>query len=101
MKITGIFKQLLDVESGTSKKGKEWERQSFILDTGAQFNPEVCITAFGKDRELIHGIKEGTKVDCQINVYSTSYNGRWYNNLNIWQIDIVKDDEVESEEMPF
>jgi len=100
MRIDGIFKKLLEVESGVSKKGKEWKKQSFILDTGAQFNPEVCVTAFGKDIDLIQNIDEGLKVECQVNVYSTSFNGKWYNNINIWQIDIVEEteeDEVESE----
>ena len=101
MRIDGIFKKLLELESGVSKKGKEWKKQSFILETEAQFNPEVCITAFGKDIELIKNIDEGLKVECQVNVYSTSFNGKWYNNINIWQIDIAKEvsqaDEVESE----
>ena len=101
MRIDGIFKKLLEVESGVSKKGKEWKKQSFILETEAQFNPEVCVTAFGKDIDLIQNIDEGLKVECQVNVYSTSFNGKWYNNINIWQIDIAKEvsqaDEVESE----
>ena len=99
MRIDGIFKKLLELESGVSKKGKEWKKQSFILETEAQFNPEVCITAFGKDIELIQNIDEGLKVECQVNVYSTSFNGKWYNNINIWQIDIAEEsnEEVESE----
>ena len=101
MRITGIFKKLLPVESGISKKGKEWEKQSFILDTGAQFNAEVCVTAFGKDKELIQNIPEESRVECQVNIYSTSYNGKWFNNINIWQIDIITEDNSESEEMPF
>ena len=99
MRIDGIFKKLLEVESGVSKKGKEWKKQSFILDTGAQFNTDVCVTAFGKDIDLIQNIDEGLKVECQVNVYSTSFNGKWYNNINIWQIDIAEEsnEEVESE----
>lgn len=100
MRITGIFTKLLEVESGTSKKGQEWKKQSFIVDTGSQFNPEVCITAFGKDIELIQDIKEGTKVECQVNVSSREYNGKWYHNINIWQIDKQEDkkEDVKNEE---
>ena len=106
MRITGIFTKLLEVESGTSKKGQEWKKQSFIVDTGSQFNPEVCITAFGKDIELIQDIKEGTKVECQVNVSSREYNGKWYHNINIWQIDKQEDkkEDVKNEdqqEYPF
>jgi len=42
--ITGKLVKALDVESGTSKAGKEWKKQSFVIDTGAQYNPEVCFS---------------------------------------------------------
>lgn len=99
MRITGIFTKLLPVESGMSKKGQEWKKQSFIINTESQFNPEICITAFGKDMELIQDIKEGTKVDCQVNISSREYNGKWYHNINIWQIDKHKE-EAETEDQP-
>jgi hypothetical protein len=101
MRITGIFKKKLKEETGTSSQGKEWKKQCFILDTGAQFNPDVCITAFGKEMDLIKSIEEGSKVECQVNIYSTTYNDRWYNNINLWQIEVIKDEEVESQDMPF
>ena len=33
--LNGKLIKLLDVESGTSKAGKEWKKQSFVIDTGA------------------------------------------------------------------
>ena len=40
----------LSVESGTSQAGKEWKKQSFLIDTGAQYNPEICFQLFGEDK---------------------------------------------------
>jgi hypothetical protein len=35
--IKGKLSRKLSVESGTSKAGKEWKKQSFVVDTGAQY----------------------------------------------------------------
>ena len=49
LSVKGKLSRKLSVESGTSKAGKEWKKQSFIVDTGAQFNPEICFQLFGED----------------------------------------------------
>jgi hypothetical protein len=45
--VKGRITKVLSIETGTSKAGKEWKKQSFVLDTGAQYNPEVCFSLFG------------------------------------------------------
>ena len=47
LSIKGKVSQILNVESGTSKAGKDWKKQSFVVDTAAQFNPLVCFSLFG------------------------------------------------------
>ena len=42
MEIKGRITKKLEVETGTSKAGKSWQKQSFVVDTGAEYNPEVC-----------------------------------------------------------
>ena len=44
--VKGKIANILEVESGTSKAGKEWKKQGFVVDTGAQFNPLVCFSYF-------------------------------------------------------
>ena len=34
LKVTGTIKKVLQLEKGNSAKG-EWQKQSFVLDTGA------------------------------------------------------------------
>ena len=36
-----------------AKAGNEWKKQSFVLDTGAQYNPEICLQLFGDDKIAI------------------------------------------------
>lgn len=85
--ITGKLVKALDVESGTSKAGKEWRKQSFVIDTGAQFNPEVCFSLFGDDKiSMLQGIKAGEEIEVSFNLSSREYNGRYYHNIDAWRI---------------
>ena len=64
----------LSVESGTSKAGKEWQKQSFLVDTGAQYNPEVCFQLFGEDKiQMLSHHNEGDQVEVSFNLSSVSY----------------------------
>ena len=47
MEVTGTVLRKLELETGTSKAGKEWKKQSIVIDTGGEFNNEVCVSAFG------------------------------------------------------
>ena len=47
MTIKGKLIKKLDVESGTSKAGKEWKRQSILLEQEGDYNKEVVIGFFG------------------------------------------------------
>ena len=66
--IKGKLSRKLSVESGTSKAGKEWQKQSFLVDTGAQYNPEVCFQLFGEDKiQMLSHHNEGDQVEVFFN----------------------------------
>ena len=104
MKITGTLKEVLQLQKGVSKTGKDWKKQSFVLDTGADFNNIICIDTFGDKIEMMQNLKLGANIEVKLNVSSKEYNGRYYHNISAWDItlqDEVVEEEVESEEMPF
>ena len=104
MKITGKLTKVLKKQTGVSKTGKEWQKQSFILDTGADFNNEICIDCFGDKIELIQNLREGADIEVKINLSSKEFKGRYYHNISAWEINLqvgVADENVESDEMPF
>ena len=104
MKITGKLTKVLKKQTGVSKTGKEWQKQSFILDTGADFNNEICIDCFGDKIELIQNLREGANIEVKINLSSKEFKGRYYHNVSAWEINLQDgfvDQDVESDEMPF
>lgn len=90
LSIDGKIVNILEIEKGVSKAGKEWRKQSFVLDTGAHYNPQVCFSVFGDDKlNMLDGFANGQEVKVAFNVSSREYNGKWYHNLDAWKIEAL------------
>tara|TARA_R110000851_G_scaffold320701_1_gene485687 strand:- start:1852 stop:2178 length:327 start_codon:yes stop_codon:yes gene_type:complete len=86
MEITGKVVKILELESGISKEGKEWRKQEIILNTGNEYNPEVCITAFGKEKiQSMNKLEVGMTASVLCNVYSREWQGKYYNSIDGYQ----------------
>ena len=82
MEVKGKLVKKLDLETGISKAGKEWKKQSIVIDTGNDFNNEVCISAFGDKVGQMNKLEVGMEVSVLCNVYSREYNGRYFHNID-------------------
>lgn len=90
MEITGQLVKVLDAEAGITKAGAGWLKQSFVINTGAQYNPEVCFTLFGQEKiDLLKDIKLGDDIEVAFNLSSREYNGKYYHNIDAWKIKAV------------
>ncbi len=86
--ITGKLLKILPVESGTSKEGKEWKKQNFVVDSYNQYNPEVCFNAFGDEKiKSLSNFKEGEEITVSFNLSSREFNGKYYHNIDAWRIE--------------
>lgn len=90
LEVTGRISKILTLETGQSKAGKEWKKQGFVVDTGAQYNPEVCFSLFGEEKiNMLRNYGAGQEVKVSFNVSSREYNGKYYHNIDAWKIDGV------------
>ena len=88
LKISGTITKILDIESGVSKAGKEWKKQGFVINTGADYNPEICFSLFGEEKiTSLSAFSEGQQVDVSFNLSSREFNGRYYHNIDAWRIE--------------
>tara|TARA_R100001244_G_scaffold44764_1_gene40595 strand:- start:767 stop:1078 length:312 start_codon:yes stop_codon:yes gene_type:complete len=103
MQIIGKLVTKLDRETGTSKSGKSWEKQSILIEqSGTDYNKEVVISFFGDKIKSLRDIEEGSEVNVSINLSSREYNGRYYHNIDGWFIAKLGEETVASnDEMPF
>ena len=108
MEVTGKLVKKLELETGTSKSGKEWQKQSIVIDTGNEFNNLIAVSAFGDKLKQMNKLEIGMKVSVLCNVYSREYNGRYYHNIDGYfftyqtnaSSDKIQNGEAE-EDMPF
>ena len=87
LEIEGTLAQKLPVQSGNSARGP-WAKQEFILEyPDGNFTAKACFTAWGQEKvQDLDKYQVGDKVKVSFNLKSREYNGRWYNDLQIWKI---------------
>ena len=87
LEIEGTLSQKLPVQSGSSARGP-WAKQEFILEyPDGNFTAKACFTAWGQEKvQDLDKYQVGDKVKVSFNLKSREYNGRWYNDLQIWKI---------------
>ena len=88
MDVKGTLIEVLKIEEGTSKAGKEWKKRDFVIETNEQYPKKVCFTLFGDKISLIDPIPIQSEVTVYFNIESRDFNGKWYHNINCWKIDV-------------
>ncbi len=87
LELEGTLRQKLGVQSGTSARGP-WAKQEFILEfPDGNYTSQACFTAWGQDKvQELDKYQVGDHIKVSFNLKSREYNGRWYNDLQIWRI---------------
>ena len=105
MQVIGKLVKKLDKETGTSKSGKSWEKQSVVIEqNGKDFNKELVISFFGDKVRSLRDISEGSEVNVSVNLSSREYNGKYYHNIDGWFIVKVGEETVgnnDESDLPF
>ena len=87
LELQGTLTKILPVEDGTSKAGKAWKKQAFVINTGDDYNPEVCFSVFGDDKvDALNQFSVGDNVNVLFNVSSREFKGKYYHNLDAWKM---------------
>ena len=113
MTISGTLIKKLEVQRGISKTGKEWKKQSIIIEQEDQYKTKVCIDVMGDKIERVEKMEVGNHYDISVNVGSREYNGKWYTNISGWffanektssqmsKADDVYNDNEDNNDLPF
>ena len=87
LELEGTLRQKLGVQSGTSARGA-WAKQEFILEfPDGNFTAQACFTAWGQEKVAeLDKYQVGDHIKVSFNLKSREYNGRWYNDLQVWRL---------------
>jgi hypothetical protein len=87
MEVKGTVKLIAPAETGVSQAGKQWKKQVIVIDTGAEYNPDIAIQAFGDEKiNDLNKLSVGDSVLIKCNVSSREYNGKYFHNIDGWWI---------------
>ena len=97
MKIQGKITRIFKVETIVSKEGKEWKKQTFVIDTAAEYNNVIAFEVFGEekcDRLLSHN-KVGDEVTVEFDIKCNEWKNKYYTSLQSWKVEKVKEEQVD------
>jgi hypothetical protein len=86
MEVQGTLKQILPIESGESKSGKTWQKQTIIIETADAYPKQIAVEVSEKALSRLQDYSEGMTITCSINIESREYNGRWFTSVKAWKI---------------
>ena len=87
--VKGKVVAILAKKNGTTKSGKDWESQEYVLETETN-NPEYprhfVFNVFGGDKIVQFDIKMGEELAVTAEIDAKEYNNRWYNQVTAYKV---------------
>ena len=85
MEILGKLTKILPEETGITKSGSEWKKQTAVFETKDRYNPQIAVSFSGeKIQTCLSKAEIGKSYNVSINLSSREYNGKFYHNINGW-----------------
>ena len=88
MQVKGKITKILEVQKGTSKKGEDWQKIQFVLETDEQYNNLYCFEIFGEEKveNFNKYNKVGQEVEVSFNVSTNEWQGKYFTSLQCWKV---------------
>lgn len=86
MEFTGRIIKALPPREGVSKTtGNPWKMQDFVIEeTMGQYPKRMAFNVFGEEQLNRFNIQEGQELTVSFDINAREYNGRWYNDVRVW-----------------
>ena len=88
MEFTGRIIKALEPRTGVSSRtGSPWKMQDFVIEeTMGQFPKRMAFNVFGEENLNRFNIQEGQELTVSFDINAREYNGRWYNDVRVWNV---------------
>jgi hypothetical protein len=86
MEIQGTLKQILPLETGETKSGKAWQKQTIVVETQETYPKLIAVEVSEKAISRLQDYQIGHTITCSINIESREYNSRWFTSIKCWKI---------------
>jgi hypothetical protein len=87
LEIKGTIKSIEEVQKGTSKDGKEWQKLIYTVVTDEQYNNLYALEVFGEEKvaQFQQYNKQGDSVKVLFNVNTNEWKGKYFTSLSSWR----------------
>jgi hypothetical protein len=85
LEIDGKVVTVLEEQRG-GNAGREWIKQSFVIEVPGRFPKRVCFVAWGDQVDKVKDLLEGDYIKVSFDLESREYAGRWYTDAKAWRI---------------
>ncbi|MBO4488661.1 MAG: DUF3127 domain-containing protein [Bacteroidales bacterium] len=94
LEITGILRQKLPIQQGTSKTGNPWMKQEFVIETQEQYPRKICANLWGDRTDMLNQFEVGHLVKVSFDLESREFNGKWYTDVKAWKIEPATEPQI-------
>ena len=104
LEVNGTIEKVLTIEKGTTKDGKEWQKQLYIVanNDGYEGKKQIfCFDVFGEEKvqNFNKFNKVGDSVKVEFNISTNEWNGKYFTSLQSWKV--TKNESVQASVQPF
>jgi hypothetical protein len=92
MRITARVEKLLELQSGTTKAGKQWKKQQILVSQKDEFHNELLIEMWNDN---IMDMNEGQNYEFDIVIKTREWNGKYYTNVSCNNVGKVMGDDAD------
>ena len=102
VKEKGTISFLSEVQSGVSQSGNTWYRQMVVVDVPGFSGSyrKIALQASGEEVGDLQRAKVGDKVEVSYKVTAREWNGKWYNNVDLYQITFLEAEQTAAPAYP-
>jgi hypothetical protein len=95
-KTSGEITKITEVQKGTSKAGKDWQKLTFVIDTKEEYNNILAFDVFGDEKveNFIKYNKVGRSVEIEFNIRTNEWKDKFFTSLDAWKISKANDTET-------
>ena len=93
IKEKGTISFMSEVQSGMSQSGNPWYRQTIVVEI-AGYNGsfrKIALQASGNVVGELEQMQLGDKVEVSYQVTAREWNGKWYNNVDLYKIELLEE----------
>jgi len=85
LSFAGKVKTVYPVQTGEGKNGP-WSKQTVVIEEDGDYPNSFAFDTF--KTEILENVSEGDYVEVMYNGKTSDFNGKTYNSLTIWKLDI-------------